>query len=889
MTGASRVTAFVSLALVSFAACSQGMRRATDEPHSAAAWRLLRYQDEHGQIPARAWQTALEQRAATVAAGSITPTAGGIAPPAWTERGPANVAGRSRSLVIDPRNTQRMFCGAVAGGLWRSTNGGTTWAQVNDWWSNLAVSCVTLDPTNPDVMYVGTGEGFYSLAHLVRSFSHFVRGAGMLKSIDGGATWTQLAATANWQHITRIAVSPSNPRIVLASRRPGGIARSADGGQTWMDVAVGELSFQVAFDPNDGMKAVAHFSSSGPLVHGVIASTDSGLTWQPALTGLSSLSGEDARIELCYARSVPGVVYASVGTSGGKIWRSADGGRNWTLRTTTGSTGASRYYDPLWVSPTDENLMVAGGVHTFRSTNGGQSVSQISNGYILTVQPHPDIHFAIHDPAYDGTSNRRVWLTTDGGVHVADDILAASSSTGWRHLDATMISTQFYGASGNGPNDTIVGGTQDNGTLRVIGASRTANLDYGGDGGQVQIDPTNPNYVYGEIQWLGVHRSTNGGASASSITSGLSEANSSGANFIAPLRLDPNEPRRLYGGGLRLWRTTDARASNVGWVTVKASVGSFISAIAIAPGVADRVLVGHNDGRLYRSTNATAATPTWTAIDDNGAADPLPNRVITRLVFDPSDALRVYACFAGFAADNLWRSVDGGVTWQRITGTLPLALPTAPVYGMAVHPDDGAVLYAATEVGVFASDDGGANWTTNNDGPANAVCEEITFMHSSRRLLLATLGRGLWTADVARPASIAFGAGCGGTSTPTLAVDPLAPARMGHDLVVLGGALRAGEPYALLLIGLSNTVWAGGNLPQPLVMIGMPNCSLLTSIEFSPATGIAPNGTSSWTVPLPGDRALLGANLFFQCAAPDPSANAAGLAMSQGLRVTLGW
>ena len=895
MHGSRSKLSFLLLSSVFAVACSTNVERdrqeaiETDAPDDAAAWRIRRYADEQGRIPERAWQNALEERARTVAASAIMPTAGGIGRAAWVERGPGNVAGRSRSLVIDPRDSRRMFTGSVAGGLWRSTDTGTTWTEVDDWWSNLAVSCVTLDPGNPDVMYVGTGEGFYSLAHLVRSFSHFVRGAGVMKSVDGGQTWVQLPATAIWQHTTRIAVSPSNSQILLASRRPGGIARSSDGGQTWVDVAVGEQSFQVAFDPNDGNRAVAHFSSTGPLVHGVITSIDAGLTWQPALSGLASLSGEDARIELCYARSSSNVVYASVGIGGGKIWRSADGGRNWVQRTTSGSTGASRYYNAFWVDPTNENLMVIGGVHTHRSTDGGQSISQISNGYIMTVEPHPDVHFAVEDPGYDGTTNRRVYLTTDGGVHVADDILAAGSGTGWRHLDATMVSTMFYGASGNGPTDVIVGGTQDNGTLRVVGGSQTANLDYGGDGGQVQIDPTNANYVYGEYQYLGVHRSTNGGASASRITSGLSEANSSGANFIAPLRLDPNNARRLYAGGLRLWRTSDARASNVGWAAVKPSTGSLISAIAIAPGLADRVLVAHNDGRLYRSTNATVSSPTWTAIDDNGANDPLPDRVVTRLVFDPSDPNLAYACFGGFAAGNLWRSQDGGATWQNVTGTAPLALPTAPVYGMTVHPDDSDVLYAATEVGVFASDDGGANWTTSNDGPANVVSEEITFMHGSRRLLLATLGRGLWTADVSRPTAIAFGTACGGVSTPLLAVDPLAPARLGQVLILQASGLANTSPTAALLIGVSDTVWNGTALPLALAPLGMQGCTLFVSIEHSLSATITANGTSYWPLPLPGERTLFGAHLYFQALAPDPTANPAGLALSQALDVTLGW
>jgi photosystem II stability/assembly factor-like uncharacterized protein len=783
-----------------------------------------------------------------------------------------------------------MFAGSVSGGLWRSTNGGTTWARVDDWWGNLSVPCVTLDPADPDVMYAGTGEGFYSLAHLVRSFSHFVRGAGVMKSTDGGATWTQLPATAGWLHVTRIAVSPSNSSVLLASRRPGGISRSTDGGLTWTDVATGEHSFQVAFDPHDGTRAVAHFCASSPLTHGVLTSTDAGATWQPAQSGLAAVSGEGARIELCHARSSPGVVYASVGANGGQIWRSQDGGRNWTLRSSGGSTtGVGYYYNALWVDPTDENVMVVGALHVWRSTDGGRTFTQTTDGYIMTVDPHLDVHAVVADPGYDGAANRRVYVTTDGGVHVADDIFAAAPGIGWRDLDATMVSSQFYAAAGHGGSDVVVGGTQDNGTLRLVGGIGTANLTYGGDGGQVQIDPTDPNYVYGEYQYLGVHRSTNGGASARTITRGLGDVGSGRSNFVAPLRLDPNDPRRLYAGGARLWRTADARASTVSWSQIKPDVGSLISAIAISPGMSDRVLVGHNDGRLYRTTNGTAASPTWIAVDDNGANDPLPGRVITRLTFDPNDARVAYLTLGGFSADNLWRSGDGGATWQPIVGTAPLALPDAPVYGIAIHPDDPAVLYAATEVGVFTSDDGGAHWTADHDGPANVVAEEITFMHGSRRLVLATLGRGIWTADVVRPGASPFGAGCGSALPPRLDVDPFAPARIGRPMRLVGSGIGAGQPFAWLLLGLSDQRWNGTPLPLSLASIGMDGCQLLVSVEASATAAIAAGGTATWSIPLPDDRVLLGAHLYFQVLAPDPGANPAGLGVSNALRATLGW
>lgn len=888
------------LCLLLLAACtapSAGFEEdeALDYPDGAAQWQLERYLDEHGNIPDRAWQTALQAREATVTAAAAL-DAGGISPLAWTQRGPDNVAGRTRAIAIDPRNSQRLWVGAVSGGLWRSDDGGNNWTLVDDWWSNLSVGCVTLDPQNPDVMYVGTGEGFYSLAHLLRSVSHFVRGAGVLKSNDGGATWTQLAGTATWQHTTRIAISPNDSNLLLASRRPGGIARSTDGGQTWTDVTQGlvtdPFSWQVLFDPNDGSHAVAHLAPGSVQSHGVIYSVDAGLTWQPAATGLGSVTGESSRIELCYARSVPGMVYASCGANGGTVFRSTDGGANWTQVSLSGtSLGTSYYYDGLWVDPTNANLLVVGALAVWRSSDGGQTFTQISSGYIMTVDPHSDVHALVADPGYDGVTNRRVYVGTDGGLHRADDIATVASGSGWRDLDATMRSTQFYGAAGHATGDLLVAGAQDNGTLRVQASSATANLVYGGDGGQVQIDPSNPQYTYGETQWLGVHRSRNGGSSASGITSGLGDVGSGNANFIAPLRLDPNDPQRLYAGGRSLWRTTSPRSSTT-WTSIKPAVGSLIASIAITPGVPDRIYVGHNDGRLFGTANGTSASPTWTALDDNAGTDPLPNRVPTRLVVDPTNNLVVYACFGGFANANLWRSVDAGATWQAVTGTAPFALPPAPVYGMAVHPDDGNVLYAATEVGVFASDDFGAHWSASNDGPANVVCSEITFMHNAvpRRLVLATLGRGLWTATVTLPTAVVFGSACAGhASPPQLGVDALAQARLGQVMTIRGANLLPASPGALLLVGLSDQVWVGGALPVPLDGLGMTGCSLQVSTELVLFGSVSGAGEAQWNLGLPGNPQLLGLQLFGQILAADPGVNTAGLVTSRPIAVTTGW
>ncbi|MFO1054243.1 MAG: hypothetical protein U1F36_18650 [Planctomycetota bacterium] len=859
-----------------------------DFPNAAMEWRALRWADENGAIPAGAWARALQQRQALVAASPLSDT-GGIAPKSWVERGPYNLAGRSRTLVIDPRDTRILWSGGVSGGLWKSVDRGANWSIVDDWWTNLSIGSLTLDPSNPDVMYAGTGEGFFNI-NVARGVNRSaIRGAGIFKSIDGGAHWTWLTNTAGFDYVLRVAVSPANPNVVLASVRQGGIYRSTDGGTNWSQVYNAYSSDQVVFDPNNGNNALAHVVDASLSNHGVLWSTDGGATWAPAQSGLGLITGYDARVEMCYARSSPNVVYASCGASGGKAWRSADGGRNWVQRTTTSSTGVTWYFNGFWVDPTNENVMVAAGLHVWRSTNGGVSFSQITNGYIMTTDPHLDVHAVVADPDYDGATHRRVYVTTDGGVHAADDVLAAGQGTGWRDIDNTQRSTQFYGAAGSATNGTIVGGAQDNGTQRLLAGAQNSNMPFGGDGGQVEMDPTNPNYVYGEYVWLQVHRSTNGGSSSAFQNSGITETADATANFVAPIALDPNSPLRLYGGASSLWRTTNARATTIAWSAIKAPVGSKISAIAIANGDPNLVWVAHNDGRIYKTTNATAATPTWTAVDDNAGVNPLPNRYVTRIAIDPTNHAVVWLTFGGFTSGNLRVTRNGGTTWTDASGTSPRRLPDVPCNCVLLNPDDTNVVYVATEIGIFASDDAGATWSASNDGPANVDTEQIVFMHGSRTIIASTLGRGLWTCDVRRPTSAAFGAACANQSNPPqLVVDPLAPARIGHRLQWIGSNSLPGVG-AFLLLGFSKTAWLGGSLPFDLTGVGMASCSLLVSPDAVFGTATSASGGSSFGIDLPQDPSLLGASLHAQLLSQDPTLNLLGLATSAGVSATLGW
>lgn len=693
--------------------------------------------DENGRILPGSYQRAVEQREATLDAAvtALDPDVNGIP---WVSRGPANIGGRTRALLIDPGSPNVLLAGAVSGGIWRSTDAGASWSMIDDRMRSLAICCLTRDPVNPDLVYAGTGEGFFN--------GDAIGGAGIYRSEDGGLTWTQMPATANWDTVNRIAICPTNSNLILAARRYGGIQRSTDGGLTWSVPRWTQGAYDVDFHPTDGARAVAHVIDydwdNNQWFHAAWYSTDGGATWQ-ASGGLGRVDDFGSRIELAYARSSPNLVYASCGASGGQIWRSTDGGQNYALRSGANQTQGNWYANSLWVDPANSNVVVTGGYHLFRSTDGGTNWSQISDGYIDTTSPHPDQHGIIAAPGYNGTTNRQAYAVTDGSIYFTNDIRLATPTTGWMRRDLTYRTTQFYGADGHGSSGKIVGGTQDNGTLKLENGSDNAYLTYGGDGGFCAIDDTNPNYVYGEYVALLMVGSSDGGQSVRSITANLPDAGTN-ANFIAPFILDPNNQARMLAGGASLWRTENVRAHSPSWTAIRPAGSERISAIAVAPGQSQTVFVGQNDGVVSKTTNGLAASPAWTDVSAT-----LPDRYVTRIVFEPGNANVVYACFGGWSADNLWRSLDGGATWTDVTSAAPLGLPDVPIRGFAVHPANANRLFAGTEIGLFTSSDRGATWTTQEYGPANVSIDEVVFMSGSHRLLLATHGRGLWTADLA--------------------------------------------------------------------------------------------------------------------------------------------
>ncbi|MCC7062145.1 MAG: hypothetical protein IT456_05025, partial [Planctomycetes bacterium] len=839
-------------------------------------WRASRWADEFGNQPTSAQRIAARDTAHTIAEYAASIDDPNLQRTSWVPHGPDNIGGRTRGLVIHPTRPYRMWAGSCGGGVWRSDTYGSSWTRLDDRMGNLVIGCLALDPNNPDVLYAGTGEGFSGSSVLST-------GVGIWKSSDGGTTWSVLSTTTAFGNVSRIAIPPNNSSIVLAATSTG-VRRSTDAGATWTTVITGVTSQQVLFDPNNASRCIAHVrSTAAGNAATVRMSSDAGATW--TTTTYANGSG---RIELAYAKATANLVFAAVDVGGGQLWRSTDGGNFWAPMTATGMDGVGAqmaYNNCIWVDPTNSNHLVVGWTSIYRSTDGGASFTIISNGggYVLDEDaPHTDTHTLVADPGYNGTTNKTLYCCNDGGIYRTSDITTVTTTSGWSRRKNFYPTTQFQGVAGHG-SGRLIGGTQDNGSFAVTMTSDHAVRLSGGDGGYCVIDPVDPNLTYTTTQFRSIWRK-NGAAVEQNISGGVGEEGPTACTgFNTPLEIDPNNRTRLYSGGCSLWRTDDATVAAPTWIAAKASTGSAITAIAIAPSNSSIVWVGHANGAVFRTANATAATPTWTTVDP-GTGGVLPDRTVNAITIHRTTPNTVLVGLGSFVAGNLQRTADNGANWSVVTGSGPGTLPAAPVYAIAQHPILADRFYVGSDVGVFDTQDNCATWSTPNDGPADVACYDLDFIPGTTTLLLGTHGRGLWTAELSAPGARSLGAGCPGSNgTPALTATP---PRLGQSMgITLSGAVNGRPVY--LLQGLSKFSWFGNALPFDMAPFGAAGCKLLMSPDIVREMTLSASGPVTTSLPIGSSPALVGQQFFLQALVVDPAANTWGHTLSNAMHLTI--
>ncbi len=514
----------------------------------------------------------------------------------WKPLGPFNGntidgIGRINRIAFDPTDAQTIWMGAPAGGLWKSIDGGLNWTTNTDQLANLGISDIEINPINKNIMYIATGDRDGGDTY---SF-------GVLKSTDGGATWnaTGLVHGITSQiKITDLYLNPVNPNIIVATTSQG-IYRSIDAGTNWTSVQSGSYNAIVQKPGNPNILFCSSLSS--PRIY---KSINNGQSWSLVISsGLPT--GNVRRIELAVTPHDTNYVYALYGESSSNgflaICRSTDGGTTWTQMANSpnllgwqvngSDVGGQAWYDlALAVSPTDKNEVYVGGVNIWRSTNGGSNWSIAAHWYGGGGNPfvHADIHHLIYHPV-----TGQIHAGTDGGLY-----RKRLNQNAWDELNNGLNITQYY-KMGTSASDTnlIIAGAQDNGT-HLQRSSGWIDV-YGGDGMDCAISSKNTNVMYASVYYGDFAKSTNGG---NSFRASFNLPPAGNGNWVTPFMLDPKHPDTIYAGFANVWRSFNGGQSFTDLTASSISGGGNIDVLGIAPNHTNNVFMADGN-RIFKSTD----------------------------------------------------------------------------------------------------------------------------------------------------------------------------------------------------------------------------------------------------------------------------------------------
>jgi hypothetical protein len=664
----------------------------------------------------------------------------------WTERGPNNVGGRTRAIMVDPNDATKktIWAGSVSGGLWKTTDITATspdWTSIDDLFSNMSITTLAYDSTNNDTMYFGTGEGWFN--------SDAVKGFGIWRTLNQGATWTQLASTTgtNFNYVNKIVVHPTNHNIYVATR--AGLFRSTDYGASFTSIG-----------PNTNNVSDIELSSTGRIHIGVGSlgvtreyhySDNDGTTWDPSAHNFTSVVGATGkRVELAIAPSLGSTLYAIVGTTSAieGIYKSTNSGITWAATTAAswvdqacGSSAADFTRNQSWydlamaVNPSDPDNVIIGGVDLLKTTNGGTSWTQITSwwGGCSRQDVHADQHVIYFEPG----SSTVAYFGNDGGIYRTTNATAATPTLTSKNDNYNV--TQYYSTSLHPTafENYIIGGAQDNGTHIIESAGiGSGNEVTGGDGGFCHIETDEPQYVYSSYVYNNFYRSSDYGSTFSTL---ISDNN---GPFITPWDFD-NTNNILYASYTtnNIVRWSSMHGTPSGATINIASSGTFTH-IKVSPNTPTTIYGGTNSGKLYKITSANG-TPSTT--DITGASFPAGS--ISCLEVEKGNEAHLLATFSNFSVTSVWESTNSGSTWTSVEGNLP----DLPVRWVIFNPNNYDQALLATETGVYSTDNlngGSTDWGINSTGMPNVRVDMLKLRASDSFVVAATHGRGIFTSDV---------------------------------------------------------------------------------------------------------------------------------------------
>lgn len=693
--------------------------------------------------------------------------------------GPAFMSGRIADIAIDPNDVSRWYVAVGSGGVWKTENSGTTWQPIFDGQSSYSIGCVTIDPSNSAVIWVGTGENVGG--------RHVGYGDGIYRSGDRGASWQNMGLKES-QHISKIVVHPENSDIVwVAAQGPlwssggeRGVYKTTDGGKNWKKVLGGNEwtgATDLLFDPRDPERLyaatwqrhrnVAAYMGGGP-GSGIHRSTDGGETWEKLSTGLP---GSDmGKIGLAISPQNPDVLYAAIELDRrtGGVYRSSDRGQSWQKQSDTVSGGTGpHYYQELYASPHQFDRIYLMNVRIQVSEDGGKT---------FTFMPEQFKHSDNHALAFRPNDPDFLLVGTDGGLYESFDLAA-----NW-HFFANLPVTQFYKVAVDDaePFYNIYGGTQDNSTQ--AGPSQTTwsrgivNSDWyltiGADGHQPATEPGNPDIVYSESQQGVLYRVD--------ITTGerllIQPQPDSGEsyerfNWDSPILVSPHQPTRIYYASQRVWRS-DNRGDrwtaisgdltrdqerimlpimgqtwswDAAWDVSAMSTYNTITSLAESPLSEGLIYAGTDDGLIQVTEDGGA---TWRKIEVGSLPGVPATAFVNDIKADLYDVNTVYVALDnhkfGDLNPYLLKSSDRGRSWKSIKGNIPVRTLVWRIVQDHVKPE---LMFTATEFGIYFTIDGGQKWVKLSGGVPTISFRDLAIQRRENDLVGASFGRGFYILD----------------------------------------------------------------------------------------------------------------------------------------------
>jgi photosystem II stability/assembly factor-like uncharacterized protein len=658
------------------------------------------------------------QSAGPIKTSNLRTTAG----PSWVNinqtaaTGGYNGMGRAVAVAFHPTDANTYFVGAPIGGVWKTSDGGNTYAPLTDALPYVSAGSVVVNYKKPSILYISIGdsEGWWNWS------------LGIYKSYDGGLNWSVTGLNwtfTNYQAIRKIVMSPTDTSILFAATT-NGLYRTVNSGASWTQIRTGYHT-DVIYKPNNS-------NNDGNIVYAstdageIYKSVDAGVNWTQIYT-----SGGNG-VHLSVTLADPNTIAASYYGPSTVIY-SRDLGNTFTAATGT----ISENPDVFFVSQTNSSVFYYGGVDVFKSTDQGSNWTQITH-WCCPSAGQTTVHADNH---YVGASDLNpgiIYFGNDGGVYRYNE-----SNTQWTERTNGLITTQYYSIA-NAQNNAIVmtGGSQDNGG-RYRQANAVWTASNGGDAMVQAIDPANYNIMYSTYVNGQLYRTTNAWGSNTEITPGFASGTRQVGDWVTPYVLDPNNSQIIVAGYKDVWRSTD-RGTTWSQISTNLTGGNNINQVAVTPGNSS-IIYASQGTNMWKTIDGGTTWNALTVPNAGTTTDPWGSGAITSIAISNTNANNIWISRSGYNATiKVYKSTDQGTTWTNISATLP----NVPVNTLIYQNSTNDALYVGTDAGVFYTNASIVGWQYFGQGMPNTSVTDLAIQYSSGKIRAGTYGRGVWETDV---------------------------------------------------------------------------------------------------------------------------------------------